>query len=204
MSWVKLDDQFPEHRKVGGLSDLAFRLNVSAICYCARQLTNGFVAKDMVGRLAPRVRGSHVQELINADLWSPVTGGWQIHDYLEYNPSRAEVMERREAERKRKAKQRKAGSKAVDRNPDGSFSSRRDNQRDSARKPKGTPRGSHPLPDSPLGEESGTHLRVVGSPPAPAATGGTGSDESPDPPFDPEVMRAAAQRLRAIRKERLG
>jgi hypothetical protein len=167
-------------------------------------LTDGFIPKDRVARLAPRVRESHIAELVDADLWAPVVGGWSIHDYLEYNPSRAEVNERREVERRRKDKQRKRGANASARASDGSFMSRRDTQRDSARNTGGTPDGSHggshPLPDPPLGGRSGSHLRAVGSPSAPAAAGGADSDDPPTP----EEMRAAAARMREIRKERFG
>ena len=208
MPWVKLDDAFPEHRKVDSVSDGAFRLHVAGICFSSRMLTDGFIPKDRVGRLTPKVRESHIAELVDADLWAPVVGGWSIHDYLEYNPSRAEVNERREVERKRKDKQRKRGASASARASDGSFTSHRDNQRDtrqdSARTTGGTTGGSHggshPLPDPPLGGRSGSHLHAVGSPSAPAAAGGTDSEDAPTP----EEMRAAAARMREIRKERFG
>lgn len=205
MPWVKLDDAFPDHRKVDALSDGAFRLHVAGICFSSRSLTDGFIPKDRVARLAPKVREAHICELVDADLWSPVVGGWSIHDYLEYNPSRAEVSERRDADRKRKEKQRKRGANSSNRNVDGSFTSRQVSRRDSARPSErdsdGSHDGSHPLPDPPLGGRSGSNLRVVGGPPPPAAAGGAGSDDSRPP--TPEEMRAAAQRMRALRQELL-
>lgn len=88
MSWAKLDDAFPDHPKVIGLSADAFRLHVTAICYAARFETDGAIP---AGGL-PRIGGTtaSVDELVDAGLWDRTPRGWQIHDYLQYNPSRAE------------------------------------------------------------------------------------------------------------------
>ena len=48
MSWTKLDDLFPGHPKVITLSDSAFRLHVTALCYCASQLTDGFIPSPAI------------------------------------------------------------------------------------------------------------------------------------------------------------
>ena len=40
MPWAKFDDRYPWHRKVRGLSDAAFRMDVSAVCWCAENLTD--------------------------------------------------------------------------------------------------------------------------------------------------------------------
>ena len=87
MPWVKLDDAFPEHQKVDGLSDGAFRLHVAALCHAGRNLTDGFIGSERVSRLVPRFRKQHVAELVASCLWHDTEGGWVIHDYLAYNPS---------------------------------------------------------------------------------------------------------------------
>ncbi|TFV32272.1 hypothetical protein E4K10_18065 [Streptomyces sp. T1317-0309] len=43
MSWVKLDDRFTSHRKVALLSDRAFRLYVSSLCWSSENLTEGHI-----------------------------------------------------------------------------------------------------------------------------------------------------------------
>ena len=43
MPWVKLDDGFTDHPKIASLSDSAFRTFVTALCYCNKNLTDGFV-----------------------------------------------------------------------------------------------------------------------------------------------------------------
>ena len=41
MSWVRLDDGAPGHRKIVGLSDAAFRLWVVGLTYCNQQANDG-------------------------------------------------------------------------------------------------------------------------------------------------------------------
>src|SRR4029453_3116326 len=43
MSWVRLDDQYPDHPKVRALGPLGLALQTAAICYCGRYLTDGFL-----------------------------------------------------------------------------------------------------------------------------------------------------------------
>src|SRR3989442_1137875 len=97
--WVKLDDSFAEHPKILALSDAAFRLHVRALCYCGRYLTDGLIPRSFVG-------GSRAwRELLAAGLWDThAEGGWQIHDWLDYQPTRDAVTQRRETDRERMEK----------------------------------------------------------------------------------------------------
>jgi hypothetical protein len=99
MPWVKLDDRFPSHRKVALLSDRAFRLYVSALCWSSENLTEGRITHRELPLVAARLRGAKTAagELEAAQLWDPVDDGWIIHDFLEYNPDRARVQSEREA-----------------------------------------------------------------------------------------------------------
>ncbi|MGS2588051.1 hypothetical protein [Streptomyces hebeiensis] len=98
MPWVRLDDRFPSHRKVALLSDRAFRLYISALCWSSENLTEGRIL-DRELPLVSRVRGpkSAAAELETAGLWDRAKDGWEIHDYLEYNPDRARVQADRSA-----------------------------------------------------------------------------------------------------------
>jgi hypothetical protein len=120
MPWVKLDDRFPSHRKVALLSDRAFRLHVSAICWCAENLTDGRIG-DRELALVAKIRGvkATAQQLADAGVWDRTDDGWEIHDYLDYNPSREQVIAERKknAERQEKFRQRKNGKPIP---PDGS------------------------------------------------------------------------------------
>lgn len=94
---MKVDDGFAEHPKVFDLSDRAFRLHVSSLCYSARNLTDGILHENRVQVCCAIARASrkHVQELVDAELWLPFSDGYQIRDFLEYNPSAAKVKEMR-------------------------------------------------------------------------------------------------------------
>jgi hypothetical protein len=103
MTWARFDDGFPGHRKVRRLTDGAYRLHTTAICHCAHDLTDGRVTPEDVEDM-PSIRQAEkrITELIFRDLWSVIPGGWMIHDYLDYNPSREQVMAERESARERK------------------------------------------------------------------------------------------------------
>jgi hypothetical protein len=103
MPYLNLDDGFSEHRKVDALSDAAFRLHTSGLCYCARELTDGVVPEHRVARLVPRYKPTALAELVDAAMWLPVPDGYAIHDYLEWNKSRAWWIEKREKDAKRLA-----------------------------------------------------------------------------------------------------
>jgi hypothetical protein len=51
--------------------------------------------------------------LLTEDLWAAVAHGYQIHDYLEYNPSREQVLAERAASRRRVQKHRNGISNGV-------------------------------------------------------------------------------------------
>ncbi|MFC9700882.1 hypothetical protein ACFTWD_09345 [Streptomyces sp. NPDC056943] len=141
MPWVRLDDRFPSHRKVALLSDRAFRLHVSALCWSSENLTEGRILERELPVIA-RVRGlkSAAAELEAAGLWDRADVGWVIHDYLEYNPDRAKVQAERQANaarqkafRERKKAERDAArnaprnavTPASDSNPDDTTDARR-------------------------------------------------------------------------------
>ena len=99
MTWVVLDDKMPEHPKIVGLSDGAFRLHVSAIAYSNRHLTDGIISADMVAQLMPRYRKNFLDELLRRAVWVELVPDecYEIHDYLDWNKSRAEVSQQRKA-----------------------------------------------------------------------------------------------------------
>jgi hypothetical protein len=105
MTWAKVDDGFPEHPKVEPLTDRAFRLHVTALCYCNRNLTDGVLTSKAVRAMcaATKARKKHVDELVFQSLWGALDDGFNIHDYLEWNPSSMEVKNRRAEARERMA-----------------------------------------------------------------------------------------------------
>lgn len=107
MAWVRLDDGFTEHKKVLGLSDAAFRLHVHTLCYCARMLTDGCIARVWLcggkGKKLPKA----VDELVESGLWhTDDSGDFRVHDYLSYQPSRSQVKQRQQRAAERMARVR--------------------------------------------------------------------------------------------------
>ncbi|MFE5628445.1 hypothetical protein [Streptomyces sp. NPDC056543] len=121
MPWVRLDDRFPTHRKVALLSDRAFRLYVSALCWSSENLTEGRILEKELP-LVSRIRGpkTAAAELEAAGLWDRAEAGWAIHDYLEYNPDRARVQSDRAANaaRQKAFRERKKAEQDAERNGD--------------------------------------------------------------------------------------
>lgn len=107
MAWVKIDDHFADHPKVLQAGPLAMALHVRALCYSSRYMTDGFIPAAAIAQLMTGfenlIEGQYEPNvLVRAGLWETVTGGWRIHDYLEYNPSKAQILSAREADRSRK------------------------------------------------------------------------------------------------------
>lgn len=116
MAWVKLDDHFDDHPKVVRAGPLGMALFVAGLCYCNRNLTDGFIPVAQVPRLI-NLDGLYVKAsgkdgsterpdpyqiaewLVECRLWEHAHGGYRIHDYLKYQPSREEVDQIRELRR---------------------------------------------------------------------------------------------------------
>lgn len=147
MGWQKIDDQFGVSQKVIRIPrkrrHQCVGLWTLAGNYASRALTDGRLEVHELDELD--AKPADVDELVRVGLWHrhgdvcdsdrcvPAPGGGvSIHDYLRYNPSKAEVEAGREAERIRKA-----------------------SYRESKRSPNGTPAGGdaasgHPVPSRPL------------------------------------------------------
>jgi hypothetical protein len=93
MGWVKLDDGFPMHPKVVGLSFEARWAYIESLCYAARYETDGIVP-DVVA-----ANGSVREALLAAGLWESGTAAVRVHDFLVYNPSRTEKERKRNSSR---------------------------------------------------------------------------------------------------------
>lgn len=107
MSWVKLDDQFPTHPKIITVGGDAAWLHVCALCYCGQHLTDGKVPRAMLDRLSDRKNVAGLTaRLLNAGVWIDRGDEIELHGYLDYNPSREQVLAERE-------KRSKAGVKGA-------------------------------------------------------------------------------------------
>jgi hypothetical protein len=107
VTWARLDDGFPGHPKIVGLSDRAFRAFVVALCHSAQYLTDGEISKSKIPSIANKTTRA---ELVAAGLWHErADGGIDVHDFLDYQPSREEVALKRQvnADRQRRFRERR-------------------------------------------------------------------------------------------------
>src|SRR5260221_521493 len=122
MTWVALDDQFFSHPKTLRAGRDARDVFLVAVGYCGQHLTDGLIpagALPMIGSLA--IGGDATEcavKLVAVGLWEETDGGWQVHDYLEYQQSKSQVDHRKEkaAERQTNFRVRRAISKSPMRN----------------------------------------------------------------------------------------
>ncbi len=110
---IALDDNIEDHPKFVSLSDSAFALWVRCIGYCRRNLTDGYIPEQAA---RARVRGAKPEKVIRElcsppaglpngnPLWLKVLGGYQVHDYLVWNPSKEKVEAERADKRARAAR----------------------------------------------------------------------------------------------------
>jgi hypothetical protein len=116
MPHAEFDDNYASHPKTWRLSDAAYRLHSSALIFCSRHTTDGFILADQVPTLVPRFKRKTLDELVTAGMFEPIRidgaeVSYEVHDYLDWNPSRAQIEERR-----KKAAQRKASWQARHKN----------------------------------------------------------------------------------------
>lgn len=112
MPWFKVDDTFALHPKAVA-AGASLVLWVRAGSWSAQQLTDGFVPEHMLTSLGGK--RSDARRLVDVGLWEEKDGGYLFHDWLDYQPSRAKVAERREAqaERIRKWRESRRGERDV-------------------------------------------------------------------------------------------
>ena len=117
MTWTRLDDGFSDHPKVMKVTPLAELLQVRALQYANRYLTDGHIGRAALpslarGMAAYRERGRLVtaealaEQLVAAGIWDRAMDGYQVHDFLVYQNSREKVLGERAAARERMAKLR--------------------------------------------------------------------------------------------------
>jgi hypothetical protein len=95
MSWFRCDDQLGDHPKVMALDEkLLPAMGLWVLCgvYCSKHLTDGFVPRKVV-----RMYGGEklAKDLERAGLFNAAPGGWTMHDYLHWNPSKEQVLANR-------------------------------------------------------------------------------------------------------------
>ncbi len=108
MVWIRIDDQIAHHPKFFEVGPVASWLWVCGNGYCNKYLTDGFIptaALKALGNVPNPVK--HARDLVRVGLWDDADGGYRVHDFHDYNPTAADVKEKREKDRRRKETARK-------------------------------------------------------------------------------------------------
>jgi hypothetical protein len=115
MPYLNLDDAYPDHPKVEALSDAAYRLHGAALFHAARFRLDGYLTRAQL-RARRRWSTRTERELVTERLLHvpgdpceskdcPADDGerYRLHDFLQWNKSRAYWDEEAEKAKKRKA-----------------------------------------------------------------------------------------------------
>jgi len=114
VTWVKLDDDFPDRPAVAALGDGAFRLHVSGLAYVNRLLTDGLVPLTQAARLTPNYDPAHLAELLAGGVWAVADGGYRVVDSMDDQPASDKVLATRKANRERQRRWAEALKKKRD------------------------------------------------------------------------------------------
>lgn len=146
MSWFRQEQNFISHPKFIQLSDGSFRLWHEGKCWVESNLSDGILPFSVVKGFR-YYKPKRAQGLLDAPhgyqfgLWEVIEGvGYKMHDYLYFNPSREEVLARREsdAERKRLGRERRQNARIAAECPPG-----RPDGQDAGRPPLSPPSVQH-------------------------------------------------------------
>ena len=198
MSWVRSDDNEPNHAKVFRAGVAAYGFFQAAKCYCSRNLTDGFIPIGDLSIVFPGVTfkqaAKFAMKLTECKLFEVEEKGYRVHDYLHYNPSRDQIVERRE-------QRMNAGKVGGLR----SGAARRSNSlpRDEANakqvaSPQTNPDPSHPIPTRPIPETEPENIRPRGADLSPHELIDLFNKLTPDE--TPAVVTRSPERLRKARQ----
>lgn len=110
MTWFKVDDKLHSHRKtmratVNGMA--AMGLWVLAGSWCGDHNSDGFIPQYAAARLDPHGWEEDARVLVTAGFWEPAERdgeqGWMFHDWLDVQPSREQVVDKRVKNARRQA-----------------------------------------------------------------------------------------------------
>lgn len=111
MSWIRLSDDYIDHPKFVALSASAFRLWHEGMAYCRKHRTDGVLLRPIVFTFryykAPRVAElTTPYEAGKHPLWHVTSTGFLVHDFFDWNDSRAEEEAEKGRNRDRQRRRR--------------------------------------------------------------------------------------------------
>jgi hypothetical protein len=123
VSWVKIDDRYAHHPKILAAGPLAMALDIAGMCYAAAHETDGRIPTAALALLTPFLtppkQRAAAAKLVEVGRWETIPGGWQIHDFLAYNPTAADRAAKRDqqADRVRRHRDKKRDGNALQPRP---------------------------------------------------------------------------------------
>lgn len=124
MPWIKLTDDWYDDRKIKAAGPIGVAMWTVGLSWCGRNLTDGFIPTEQIDCLlswrgiAWKIGGGEIvdadtvaRHLVQCELWEHVVGGYQVRNYLKYQPSAQQVIAEREKERARWQERKTSRSK---------------------------------------------------------------------------------------------
>lgn len=106
MSWIKLDDRFPDHEKTLAAGPEAAWLFINAMCWSSRHEADGRIPESVMHHLVPNGEAL-AERLTTAGFVRRTKLGFSIVNYTKRQRSRAEIEDERAKGRGRVAEHRK-------------------------------------------------------------------------------------------------
>lgn len=146
MSWLRIDDNAPTHRKILRVSPAARWLWVCGLAYCQRHRTDGYIPAEALATCGVERPKPLARELVGAGLWHQDVNnasGWRVHDFLDWNES-AQERDAKTAEKAERQRKWRAGRRDVDASRDTDVDASTREVRDAAPTPPPTPTPTPP------------------------------------------------------------
>jgi hypothetical protein len=83
MPWLRVDDGLFLHPKWLATPSSARGLWITALSYCGNQSNGGVIPSALLPVLGGTENDAN--DLVQSGLWTAIDGGWQIHNFVEYN-----------------------------------------------------------------------------------------------------------------------
>jgi hypothetical protein len=194
VGWARFDDGYSDHPKILAAGPMAELLDMRAIIWCARLETDGAVPREALHRIGHDLPQPTklAARLVRVGRWEKRDDGWEIVDFLDYNPSRSDLEKRRAGARDRMRRARSAKGDVEDGLDDGSDDVRANGSR-TLRDVRVTPSRPDPLLVTSRRDGSTSEADGCGQTEEPSTTGA--ASRSRETTADQVLERMAEARL---------
>jgi hypothetical protein len=99
MPWAGLDDLFYDDPRTIEVGNLAAGVYARALSYCCRHLTDGKLPAKVLAGIVGDDDPTVIDRLVSARFLRRKGDGFELVDFLNWNPTRESVLRRREQKR---------------------------------------------------------------------------------------------------------